>query len=112
MNEDPMRRIYTKKQLDIILRMWRRKTSTYKSLQKFSKQNDKAMNLIMSDLSSLYYVEEEGKTTKTGTLKLNHKGETVAKVEFDRRFDMYYSRALTFLSLVTSIVALFISARK
>lgn len=67
------------------------------------------MNLILSDLASLYYTEDN-KLAWGGAIILNHKGETVAQAEYDRRFDMYFTRAVSFAALVTSIIAVVLQA--
>ena len=98
---------YTRKQRDILL-LLRKSPRTFDGLMKDVGVNQDAMNIMLSDLGHLYYVEDD-KPTRTGTLKLNHIGETVAQAEYDHRFEVYYSRAISFLSLTVSIVALAVS---
>lgn len=56
-------------------------------------------------MEDLYYVIDN-KPITTGLIKLNQIGETVAQAEFDRRFDMYFTRAVSLSALLVSIVAI------
>ena len=95
---------YTKREYDCLLAM-RRRPRTFDELKRIAKVSDGAMNIMTSEMGDLYYVVDGALTTK-GKLTLNHQGETVAQAEFDRRFDMYYTRIMSLLALLTSIVAL------
>ena len=98
---------YTKREYDCLLAM-RRKPRTFAELKRIAKVSDDAMNIMTSEMGGLYYVVDGELTTK-GKLTLNQQGETVAQAEFDRRFDMYYTRIMSLLALLTSIVALILA---
>lgn len=78
-------------------------------LQEMSHVDDKDMNIMLSRLGKLYYVEDDAPIT-SGVLHLNQMGETVAQAEYDYRFELYFNRAISFLALVVSIAAIVVSA--
>lgn len=99
---------YTKREYDCLLAL-RRRPRTFDELKRIARTEDSVtMNQMLSTMGELYYVIENAPTLK-GKLKLNFKGETVAQAEFDRRFDMYYTRIMSLLALLTSIVALILA---
>ena len=100
---------FTKAEYDCLLAMLKR-PRTWEELKKIAKVEDQAdMNLMLSEMGDLYYVVNDEPITK-GKIKLNKIGLTVAQNEYDRRFDMYYTRIMSGLALLVSVVALFISA--
>lgn len=101
---------YTKKEYDILLYLRKKPRPSKKIRKKFKPRNDKHWNIWLSDLSKLYYVEPDGAKVlaEEGTVHLNEIGETLAQAEFDRRFDMYFTRAMALLALAASIAALII----
>ena len=99
---------YTKKEYDLLLHV-RKKSRHEEWLRKRCKpKSDDQWNVWLSDLSKLYYVEPEGAKmfSDNPTISLNDIGETVAQAEFDRRFDMYFTRFISAVALITSIVSL------
>lgn len=98
---------YTKREYDCLLAL-RRRPRTFDELKRIAKVSTEAMNIMTSEMGELYYVVD-GELTSKGKLTLNQQGETVAQAEFDRRFDMYYTRIMSLLALLTSIVALILA---
>ncbi len=99
---------YTKKEYDLLLYV-RKNSRHVEWLRKRCKpKSDAQWNIWLSDLSKLYYVEPEGAKTFSDDpeISLNDIGETVAQAEFDRRFDMYFTRVISAVALITSIVSL------
>lgn len=102
---------FTKEEYDCLLEL-RKKPRNWSYLKKYAKTDDVGMNIMLSDLKDMYYIVEDDKDIRTGTLKLNQIGITVAQAEFDRRFDMYYTRAMSFAGLLVSVAAIIISLAK
>lgn len=98
---------YTKREYDCLLAL-RRRPRTFEELKRIAKVSTEAMNIMTSEMGELYYVVD-GELTSNGKLTLNQQGETVAQAEFDRRFDMYNTRIMSLLALLTSIVALILA---
>ena len=102
----------TRNEYNILLYLRKRPQPSKKIYKKTKPESLEQWNIWMSDLSRLYYVEP--KTAKVldleGTLFLNDTGETVAQAEFDRRFDMYFTRVMALLALLVSAVAICIDA--
>lgn len=99
---------YTKKEYNCLLAM-RRKPRTWSELKEKAKvPTDEDMNIMLSHMNQLFYTVDDEPIT-TGKIKLNQIGETVAQAEFDRRFDMYYTRIMSAAALVVSIVAIIVS---
>lgn len=139
MNDDNVmdRTRYTYRERTLLLRL-RKKPRDWTYLQAVAKADDDAMNVMLTRLGKLYYVEgkaeddaeddaevedkaedtteaeTEGKPegeviAKTGMIHLNQMGETVAQAEFDHRFELYFNRAISFLALLVSIAAIVVS---
>lgn len=99
---------YTKKEFNCLLLM-RKKPRTWDELKRLAKvPTDEDMNIMLSDMYKLFYVVNDKPITE-GKLKLNQIGETVAQAEFDRRFDMYFTRFMSAAALAVSIVSLVVS---
>lgn len=101
------RSLYTLKERTWLLKL-RNNPRTWDYLQKQANVDDEAMSIMLSHLGKLYYVKDN-KPLRSGLITLNQMGETVAKAEFDHRFEMYYNRAISFLALIVSIVAIVVS---
>ena len=100
----------TKKEYDILLFLRKKHRSIKRLRRRFRPRNDDHLNIWLSDLHTLYYVEPDGaKVLEAKSIHLNEIGMTIAQAEYDRRFDMYFKRILTVLSLVLSIVAIIVS---
>ena len=99
---------YTKKEYNCLLKL-RKKPRTWDYLKTFSHTTDNDMNIMLSRMELLYYVVDDRPITE-GEIKLNQIGETVAQAEFDRRFDMYYTRVMSLAALLVSIAAIIVSA--
>lgn len=99
---------YTKKEYNCLLKL-RKKPRTWQELKQLANvPTDEDMNIMLSHMNQLYYVVDDEPIT-TGKIKLNQIGETVAQAEFDRRFDMYYTRFMSAAALAVSIIAIVIS---
>lgn len=98
---------FTKKELDFLLKL-RRKPRDWQYLKKLADTDDDGVNIMLSNLSDLYYVVDD-KPKTVGLLKLNQKGETIAQAEFDRRFDMYLTRVTALAALLLSVASLIVS---
>ena len=98
---------FTKKEYNCLLKL-RQKPRTWAYLKELAEAEDKDMNIMLSRMHDLYYVIDDEPVTK-GFLKLNQQGETVAQAEFDRRFDMYYTRIVSLAALLVSIAAIVVS---
>lgn len=103
-----MNGIYTKTELDMLL-LLRRKPRTREYLQNRFSLKDEAMNIMLSNMSGLIY-SDDPRGVWHGTLRLNQPGITVAQSEYERRFDMYYTRTVSIAALVTSVASVIISA--
>lgn len=101
---------YTKKEYDILLYLRRRPRTANEIRDKLRFPSDASMNVRMSRLSPLYSVEPENANIlkHEGLYTINDEGETIAQAEFDRRFDMYFTRIMSFTALLVSILALLI----
>lgn len=95
---------YTKRELDILL-LLRREQMTREQLQKKFGRSDDYWNITLSRLGDLFNTENAW----TDVIKLNDVGETVAQAEFDRRFDMYFTRVLALAALIVSIVSVILN---
>lgn len=95
---------YTYRELNCLLKL-RKKPRTWNYLIPISNTDEKGLNIMLSRMKDLYYVVDD-ESIKTGLIKLNQIGETVAQAEFDRRFDMYFTRAVSLSALLVSIVAI------
>lgn len=100
--------VYTYRELSCLLKL-RKKPRTWEYLKGVAKTDEAGMNIMLSRLGDLYYFVDDA-PIKTGEIKLNQKGETVAQAEFDRRFDMYFTRAISLAGLLVSIAAIAIAA--
>lgn len=101
----------SKKEYDILLYLRKKPRKMKRIMKKFNKDGDDAFNIRLSDLSDLFYTMPEGsKVLEADSLHLNDIGETVAQSEYDRRFDMYFTRVMALLALVASIAALILEA--
>lgn len=98
---------FTKKEYNCLLKL-RQKPRTWAYLKDLANVDDEAMSIMLSRMYDLYYVIDDEPVTK-GFLKLNQQGETVAQAEFDRRFDMYYTRIMSLAALLVSIAAIVVS---
>ena len=98
---------YTKKEYNCLLKL-RRKPRTWAYLKAFANVETGDLNIMLSRMHNLYYVIDDASIT-TGLIKLNQQGETVAQAEFDRRFDMYYTRIMSLAALFVSIAAIIVS---
>lgn len=98
----------TKREYDCLLKM-RRKDRDWKDIEKIIETTDReAVNIVLSDLRDLYYVVDSKPVTE-GKLRLNQIGETVAQAEFDRRFDMYFTRVMSLAAVIISVAAIIVS---
>lgn len=101
----------SKKEYDILLYLRKKPRKMKRIMKKFNKDGDDAFNIRLSDLRNLFYTMPEGsKVLEADSLHLNDIGETVAQAEFDRRFDMYFTRVMALLALAASIFALIFEA--
>lgn len=101
----------SKKEYDILLYLRKKPRKMKRIMKKFNKDGDDSFNIRLSDLRNLFYTMPEGsKVLEADSLHLNDIGETVAQAEFDRRFDMYFTRVMALLALVASIFALIFEA--
>ena len=99
---------FTKAEYDCLLAMLKR-PRTWEELKKIAKTEEQdTMNIMLSRMGDLYSVIDD-KPITNGKLKLNQIGLTVAQAEFDRRFDMYYTRIMSGAALSVSILALIFS---
>ena len=103
---------YTKKEYDILLYLRKKPRKTAKVYKKFKPKSMETWNVWFTDFRNLCYLEPDGSKILelTGEIHLNEIGETVAQAEFDRRFDMYFTRIMALLALAASVVALIIQA--
>lgn len=99
---------YTKAELDMLL-MLRRKDRTWAYIEAHlrPKLEDPvgSMNIMLSDCAPLFKNER----LLEMPLSLNQKGRTVAQAEYDRRFDMYYTRIMSLAALLVSVSAIIVS---
>lgn len=102
---------YTKAELDMLL-MLRKRPRTWEYVIKRIRPNPEkpkeAMSMMLSNCHEL--IKNENGSYWSEKLELNQKGVTVAQAEFDRRFDMYYTRIISIIALACSIVAIVITA--
>lgn len=101
---------YTKKEYDCLLKL-RKKTRTWNDLKRLVKVDDDTLNIMLSRMERLYYVVDD-QPVMQGRIKLNQIGETVAQSEFDRRFDMYFTRGMSLAALVVSALTAIVTAIK
>lgn len=103
---------YTKKEYDILLYLRKKPRKTKRIFKRFKPADNKHWNIWLSDLSKLYYVEpgEANVIDCEGVIHLNEQGETVAQAEYDRRFDMYFTRIVALLALLASLFAIGLDA--
>ena len=94
---------YTKKQLDMLL-LLRKKERYFSYLQRKLHVKDDVLDQMLSMTAELHYTEND--RHRAEPIRLNQLGDTVAQAEFDRRFDMYFTRAMSFLAIVVSFAAL------
>lgn len=88
----------------------RHHAGTWDKLKKIAKvSDDDAMNIMLSNMGKLLYREDDSASFTKAKIRLNHIGETVAQDEFDRRFDMYYTRVMSLAALVLSVVSAIIT---
>lgn len=100
--------VFTLKEYNCLLAM-RKKPRTWNELRQIANvPTDEDMNIMLSRMEKLYYAVDDEPKTK-GKLKLNQIGETVAQAEYDRRFDMYYTRFMSAAALLISIIAVIVS---
>lgn len=100
--------IFTLKEYNCLLAM-RKKPRTWNELRQIADvPTNKDMDIMLSRMEKLYYVVDD-EPIKTGKIKLNQIGETVAQAEYDRRFDMYYTRFMSAAALLISIIAVIVS---
>lgn len=101
---------YTKAEYDMLL-MLRRRPRNWKyvaaRLRPRLESPRENMDLMLHDCSDLLKNALGDYWTKK--LELNQQGLTVARAEFDRRFDMYCTRVVSIASLVISAIALAVS---
>ena len=98
---------YTKKEYDILLYIRRKPRKPAKLKKKFKPKSDDVWNIWLSRLSDLLYLLPEGtKALEAETVSLNEDGVTVAQAEFDRRFDMYFTRIMALAALLVSLLAI------
>lgn len=98
---------YTKKEYDILLYLRKKPRKMKRLKKKFKPASDGVWNIWLSQLSELLYLLPEGtKTLEAETVSLNEVGVTVAQAERDRRFDMYFTRAMALAGLLASLFAI------
>ena len=99
---------YTKKEYDILLYLRKKPRKAKRLYKRFKPTDERQWNIWLSRLSKLYYVEPDDAKLpdQEGTIHLNEQGVTIAQVEFDRRFDMYFTRTTAFVALIVSVVTL------
>lgn len=97
----------TKKEYDVLISLRKRPWTAKALYRKAKPSSDEQWSIWLSDLSPLYYTEPENAKllAKEGKIILNDKGITVAQAEYDRRFDMYYTRVISIMSLAVSIIS-------
>lgn len=101
---------FTHKELNCLLKL-RKKPRTWDYLKRSAKTDDKGLSIMMSRMSNLLYTVNGGKFPED-EIKLNQIGETIAQAEFDRRFDMYFTRVMSLSALLVSIAAVIVSLCK
>ena len=97
---------FTKKELDMLL-LLRKKEWMFDDLVERFQVSRGVMDQMLSDTSKLHFMKNS--RHKVEPIRLNQLGETVAQAEYDRRFDMYFTRAMSLLAIAISAVALFVS---
>lgn len=100
----------TYRELNCLLKL-RKKPRNWAYLKKIAKTDDTGMNQMLSRMEKLWYTDG-GKAAEGSPIHLNQIGETVAQAEFDRRFDMYLTRVLSFAALLVSVVSVILTAVK
>ena len=101
---------FTRRELDCLLKL-RRKPRSWECLRKASKTDDDGLNMMLSRMEMLWY-RIDGKAPNGSLIHLNQIGETVAQAEFDRRFDMYFTRVMALSALLVSIASFILSVVK
>ena len=96
---------FTRRELDCLLKL-RRKPRSWES-----KTDDDGLNIMLSRMEKLWYTKD-GKAPNGSLIHLNQIGETVAQAEFDRRFDMYFTRVMALSALLVSIASFILSVVK
>lgn len=100
----------TRREYDCLLKL-RQKPRDWAYLRKIAKTDDTNLNLMLSRMNELWYVDS-GKAASGKLIHLNQIGETVAQAEFDRRFDMYFTRSVSFAALLVSVASVILTAVK
>lgn len=98
---------FTLKERRLLLKL-RKQPRTWDYLKKMSDVDDDGMNIMLSRMGDLFYVEED-KPICEGKIVLNQIGETVAQAEYDYRFDLYFNRAISLSALIVSVIAIIVS---
>ena len=101
---------FTRRELDCLLKL-RRKPRSWECLRKASKTDDDGLNIMLSRMEKLWYTKD-GKAPNGSLIHLNQIGETVAQAEFDRRFDMYFTRVMALSALLVSIASFILISSK
>lgn len=92
---------FTRKELKCLLLM-RKRPRTFSELKAALGVEDEAMNFMLSNMLTYKLIYTESGKFTVDPIKLNQRGETVAQAEYDRRFDMYYTRIISFVALILS----------
>lgn len=101
------RNCYTLKEMKLLFYLHKHPCD-YVELMRVLKLKDKrAIDQLLSGIYDLHICEpEEQYLAKGSTISLTDLGETVVRAEKERRFDVFFTRAVALVALVVSIVAL------
>ena len=97
---------YTIKEMKMLYYLHRRPCD-YASLAKAVGTDEVGINILLSGTRALHICEPpDGYLDIGSVISLTDLGETVVKAEKERRFDMFFTRAISLIALIVSIVAI------
>lgn len=103
--------VLTKKQYDVLLYLRKKPRKLESIRKKFKPKNDHDLNYVCLPTHGDLYERIEDKKGRE-VIKLTDEGVTYAQAEFDRRFDMYFTRVCALAALIISALTLFIGQIK
>lgn len=103
--------VLTKKQYDVLLYLRKKPRKLECIRKKFKPENDHDLNYVCLPAHGDLYKRIEDKKGRE-VIQLTDEGVTYAQAEYDRRFDMYFTRVCALAALIISALTLFIDQIK